>query len=142
MSNENACGAKVALNDLLGGSSGRRHAESLLPGIVQAWAMDSNSPADEIDWWAGFSGVMFGAMQRLIGAKANAIVCELAKMTTDAELERLRQDCGEAYQVIGAGMLGEPVTYAQADVERALDNLSAAANGEPRPHEDLLPWPK
>jgi hypothetical protein len=57
------------------------------------------------------------------------------------EVERLRRDCSEAYQVLGkiaarAGMFKHP------DVERALDNLSAAMVGEPRPHDDLLPWPK
>jgi hypothetical protein len=60
----------------------------------------------------------------------------------EAEVERLRNDCGEAYQVIGYGMLGEPGPYTQADVERALDNLSAAVAGDPRPHDDLLPFPK
>jgi hypothetical protein len=59
-----------------------------------------------------------------------------------SEIERLRRDCAEAYQVIGAGMLLAPVPYTQDDVARALDNLSAAANGDPRPHDDLLPWPK
>ena len=57
-------------------------------------------------------------------------------------IERLLEDCGEAYQVIGAGMLGEPCAYTEDDVERALDNLSAATNGDPRPHNDLLPWPR
>lgn len=56
--------------------------------------------------------------------------------------KRLRRDCSEAYQVIGAGMLMEPCKYTQDDVERALDNLIAAANGDERPHDDLLPWPK
>lgn len=68
------------------------------------------------------------------------IAAELAHR--DIEIDRLRADCAEAYQVVGAGMLGEPCEYTQADVERALDNLSAAANGAPRPHADLLPWPK
>lgn len=58
------------------------------------------------------------------------------------EITRLRGDCAEAYQVIGAGMLGDPVPYAPNDVERVLDNLSAAASGTPRPHDDLLPWPR
>lgn len=57
-------------------------------------------------------------------------------------IERLRDDCAEAYQVVGAAMLGEPCAYDDSDVERALDNLSAAANGTPRPHDDLLPWPR
>jgi hypothetical protein len=65
---------------------------------------------------------------------------ELAQ--TCEELQRLRRDCAEAYQVIGAGMFGEPCAYTQDDVERALNNLIAAAEGEPRPHDDLLPWPK
>lgn len=60
----------------------------------------------------------------------------------DEEIGRLRRDCSEAYQVVGCGMLMEPVEYTQGDVERALDNLIAAANGEARPHDDLLPWPK
>lgn len=59
-----------------------------------------------------------------------------------AEIERLRRDCAEAYQVVGAGMWGKPCDYFQWDVERALDNLLAAAEGKPRPHDDLLPWPK
>jgi len=58
------------------------------------------------------------------------------------EIERLRDDISMVYQVIGAAMLGEPVDYDQQDVVRVLDNLSAAAHGEPRPHEDLLPWPR
>lgn len=57
------------------------------------------------------------------------------------EITRLRRDCAEAYQVIGAAMLGEPCAYAEHDVTRTLDNLSAAAAGLPRPHDDLLPWP-
>lgn len=66
-----------------------------------------------------------------------------AKINNDPEkIERLQRDCGEAYQVIGAGMLGIQCVFTQSDVARALDNLSAAANGEPRPHDDLLPWPK
>lgn len=57
------------------------------------------------------------------------------------EIERLRQDCAEAYQVLGnlahiAGLFDTP------DVVRALDNIYAASVGEPRPHADLLPWPK
>lgn len=56
-----------------------------------------------------------------------------------AEIDRLRQECAEAYQVIGelagaAGIVGRP------DVVRILDNLSAAAEGEPRPHADVLPF--
>jgi hypothetical protein len=48
-----------------------------------------------------------------------------------AEIDRLRNLCSEVYQVAGA--LG-------AD-ERVLDNLWAAADGKPLPHESLLPYP-
>lgn len=57
------------------------------------------------------------------------------------EVSRLRRDCSEAYQVIGA-MADHAFPFENADVQRALDNLSAAANGRPRPHDDLLPWSK
>lgn len=54
-----------------------------------------------------------------------------------AEIKRLREDCAEAYQVVGA-LAGK--RFNDADVEKALDNLVAAANGTPRPHDDLLPF--
>lgn len=44
-------------------------------------------------------------------------------------IRTLQSVCGEAYQL--AGTVGAPV--------KALDNLSAAANGEPIPHETFLP---
>ena len=47
----------------------------------------------------------------------------------EAEIQRIRDVCGEAHQM--AGVLGAPV--------KALDNLSAAASGEPLPHETFLP---
>jgi hypothetical protein len=55
------------------------------------------------------------------------------------ELERLRDDCAGAYQVVGvlaemAGVFNDP------QVIKALDNLSAASNGDPRPHADVLPF--
>lgn len=63
--------------------------------------------------------------------------CKMAVIMTDqtdvaalvAEIERLRNVCGEAYQFAGA--VGAP--------ERVLDNLWAAAQGEPLPHESFLP---
>jgi hypothetical protein len=58
-----------------------------------------------------------------------------------SEIERLRRDCAEAYQVLGS-ISTKPCTHTDRDVERALDNLCAAAEGKPRPHEDLLPWPE
>jgi len=54
------------------------------------------------------------------------------------EIDRLQRDCAEAYQVIGCF---PDVSPSENDIERALDNLSAAVAGDPRPHDDLLPWP-
>lgn len=55
------------------------------------------------------------------------------------ELQRLRQDCAEAYQVVStlgaaAGVLDS------THLAKALDNLAAASQGEARPHENLLPF--
>lgn len=60
-----------------------------------------------------------------------------------AEIERLRRDCAEAYQVVGtlSGVLWSNESVRMEDVTKALDNLLAAAEGKPRPHEDLLPFP-
>ncbi|MBD0274820.1 MAG: hypothetical protein ICV73_23200 [Acetobacteraceae bacterium] len=55
-----------------------------------------------------------------------------------AEVERLRRDCAEAYQVIGALALRTGLLQYPA-VEKALENLDAATRGDPRPHADLLP---
>ena len=58
------------------------------------------------------------------------------------EIERLRRDCAEAYQVVGtiSGVLLDNESVRMEDVSKALDNLIAAANGEPRPHDNLLPF--
>ena len=60
-------------------------------------------------------------------------------MHGDAEIDRLRDDCAQAYQVVAAlaGIAGLPEHPA---VQKALDNLHAASAGEPRPHDDLLPF--
>jgi hypothetical protein len=76
------------------------------------------------------------ARAQVLAADTVLALCALAR-----EVERLRYDCAEAYQVIGAGLVDPPMPYTQDDVVRALDNLVAAANGDPRPHDDLLPWP-
>lgn len=57
------------------------------------------------------------------------------------EIQKLREVCAEAYQVLGVALIGEPRCWTDADAARALDNVSAAANGDPIPHQDLLPWP-
>ena len=55
------------------------------------------------------------------------------KTSTRAQLEQriadLQHVCAEAYQLAGA--VGAP--------EKALDNLAAAANGDPIPHATFLP---
>lgn len=58
--------------------------------------------------------------------------------------ERLMKACSESYQVVGQMLLeiDERPKFTNEDVVRALDNLIAAINNEPEPHEDLLPWPK
>ena len=48
----------------------------------------------------------------------------------ETENAKLRGVCADAYQLVGA--VGGPV--------EALDNLSAAANGEPIPHDTFLPF--
>lgn len=55
------------------------------------------------------------------------------------EIERLRRDCAELYQVIGtmAEHCPDPTDPA---IVKALDNASDAANGDPRRHDDLLPF--
>lgn len=62
---------------------------------------------------------------------------------SNAEIHRLRRDCAEAYQVVGtlSCVLWDSENVSSEDVTKALDNLMAAANGEPRPHDDLLPFP-
>lgn len=64
------------------------------------------------------------------------------KRTTkaDREIERLRRDCAEAYQVVGVLATEASLSNNKA-ITRALDNLAAAVAGDPRPHEDLLPFP-
>ena len=62
------------------------------------------------------------------------------------EVFRLREDCAEAYQAVGhlADKLGywEPrlVDHDMEPITKLLDNLSAAAGGDPRPWTDLLPF--
>ncbi len=60
-----------------------------------------------------------------------------------AEIKRLREDCAEAYQVVGTILFScnHHLKYAESDLSRALDNLSAASSGRDRPHNDLIPWP-
>ena len=56
-----------------------------------------------------------------------------------AEIDRLRRDCAEAYQVVATLAVATGV-FSTTAVEKVLDNLAAATAGEPRPHEDVLPF--
>jgi transcriptional regulator with XRE-family HTH domain len=65
-----------------------------------------------------------------LGAQGADIAQLRSTIATQAEeIERLRLVCAEAYQFAGAH---------NAPVE-VLDNLDAAASGEPLPHESFLP---
>lgn len=55
------------------------------------------------------------------------------------EIKRLRRDCAELYQVIGTMAEHCPDPHAP-QIVKALDNASAAAAGEKRRHDDLLPF--
>lgn len=70
-------------------------------------------------------------------AGAQGLIAALDRLK--AERDALREICAEAYQVVGhlahyAGVFDYP------DTVRALDNLCAAADGEPIPHESVLPF--
>ena len=65
------------------------------------------------------------------------IICEMNAQR--AEIERLRRDCAELYQVIGT-MAESCIDPDAGPIIKALDNASAAENGDPRPHDDLLPF--
>lgn len=62
-------------------------------------------------------------------------------MAEAANEHRLLRDVGEAYQAVGM-LLG--ALYPESDwpraAEKLMDNLAAAAAGQPRPHDDLLPF--
>ena len=57
-----------------------------------------------------------------------------------SEIDRLRTDCAEAYQVVGT--LAEAAgVFDSAEVQRVLDNLDAAATpNAPKPHASVLPF--
>ena len=55
----------------------------------------------------------------------------------NAEIEQLREQCAEAYQFIGA-LAHEAGVFGRPEVVKMLDNLWAAAQGEPRPHAELV----
>ena len=70
-----------------------------------------------------------GKRRRTRAERVGARKAESKVQALEARVKVLQRVCGEAYQLAGA--VGAPV--------EALDNLSAAANGEPIPHETFLP---
>lgn len=58
---------------------------------------------------------------------------------TETEITRLKRDCAEAYQAVGA-LAAAASLLDHPDVVRAMDNLAAAVDGRRRPHADLLPF--
>lgn len=82
-----------------------------------------------------------GLQPDLNGAWVTWEAYEAILSSKDAEIGRLREVCSEVYQAFGA-MSSIAGFFCTDDCERVMDNLSAAANGEPIPHADLLPWPK
>lgn len=83
----------------------------------------------------------YGEYEQVNGAVANRLQSECDKK--DAEIERLRRDCAEAYQCVGAWIdADESGGWIESrDKRRLLVNLKAAADGRSRPHDDWLPWP-
>lgn len=59
----------------------------------------------------------------------------------EVQAERLKQDCADAYMAFGAVADDLAGKVSDEDIERFLDNMSAAVHGESRPHE-LLPFPR
>ncbi len=55
------------------------------------------------------------------------------------ELVELRALCDEIYQVVGV-LAHQVDVFSTPEVERAMNNLVAASNGSPLPHETLLPF--
>lgn len=74
-------------------------------------------------------------VDRLRRATRRGKTCEDAAK----EIERLRRDCSELYQVIGT-MAEHCPDPSDPAIVKALDNASDAANGDPRRHDDLLPF--
>jgi hypothetical protein len=73
-------------------------------------------------------------VDRLLAPGHGALAEEAAR-----EIERLREECAEAYQVVGA-LADQAGVFDNQAVVKALGNLRSAAAGEPRPHADLLPF--
>ena len=62
-------------------------------------------------------------------------------MTDKKKIADLQRVCAELYQVLGA-LADFGGCWCHPDVARAMDNASAAANGEGIRHKNLLPFPR
>jgi len=106
---------------------------------------DAKSPATDTDIVRDLRD--FGEMG-LEGGAADPLIDVMHSVATQAadEIDRLREDCAEAYQAVGflANCLGYWEMAAddprQAQITKLMDNLSAAAESDERPHADLLPF--
>ncbi len=77
--------------------------------------------------------------ERIAELEAQVSDMRLANGALETEVDRLREDCAQFYQVIGC--LADAAGLWDSDqVNKALDNANAAAGSEPRPHSDLLPF--
>jgi hypothetical protein len=61
------------------------------------------------------------------------------KVEMASEIDRLRHDCAQAYQIIGV-LAARAGLFEHHNVVRALDNFTAASGGCQRPYDDLLPF--
>lgn len=83
------------------------------------------------------------AVQRAAEGWVRDILPILAGSTeSNAEIARLKQDCSQFYQAVCQviNALGNLSAHDIGCLNRLLDNVKAATRGEPRPHEDLLPF--
>ena len=120
-------------------------ADNLKPDGTVLVPADPNDPGGPYRVFGTGRMVLSGPLQirhanaiRITMPERSAAAPQLGLPALRAEVERLRRDCAEAYQAIGAlaeraGLLQYPA------VEKALENLDAATRGDPRPHADLLP---
>lgn len=108
--------------------------DKAISAFCDAWPSFKN-------WWTsqddGYN-VKFG-VQDIPPEPFEAFLASLRTTPAPSEVERLRRDCAELYQVIGtmAEHCQDPEDPA---IIKALDNASDAANGDPRRHDDLLPF--
>jgi hypothetical protein len=88
-----------------------------------------------VNRWKDLRGKMSPERRAAIDASVQEMIREMRQSSKDsvvglsARVYTLQGVCAEAYQFAGA--VGAP--------EKVLDNLAAAASGDPIPHESFLP---